>query len=232
MSFADEIRNQAKTKEQVVREAAEEAAKRESQEREGYRIYLGHEFKKIKETIKSRIAEAAQSGNYRTEGSAKLIQDAFEIGLAWGWNVPGSIGWDNYGIEATRQVLKEKRSLLDIYMPKSLDRILLKTIYSDVFQSAFREMIDGLRRDGIEAAFVVEWSIPYKYKYHSYGREVLRRTYQIPFERLSEGYTIQDWFIPASSTINRLEYEDGPEYDDGHRRYPSKKLRCTYQFRF
>ena len=229
MSFADEIRSQAKSKEEIAQEAAEEAAGKEKQRREQFREYLvGYEFKEITKTIKSRIAEAAQSGNYKTEGGAKVIQDAFEINtLTNGWRISGSEGWDNYGIEATHQVLERKRSLFDIYTPKSLDRILLKIIYPDVFQSAFREMMDGLRRDGIEAAFAVEWRIPYKCKYGAYtGTEYWYRTYQIPLEQLSEGYTIQDWFLPAYSTMNRLTYADTNELGHGE-----KKLRCAYKFR-
>ena len=83
--------------------------------------------------------------------------------------------------------------------------------------------MDGLGRDGIEAAFVLEWDIPYKSKYGPFLTEpdYWRRTYQIPWEQLSEGYTIQDWFKPASTTIDGLFYDGA-----------LRKFRCTYKFRF
>ena len=221
MSFADEISSQAKTKEQVAREAAEDAEKQEKQQREIFRANFIAEFEKITETIKSRIAEAAQSGNYRVDGGTKVIQDTFVMKLRPDWNPHYSV-LDGNGIAVLHQAVKEKRPWFGIDMPKSLDRILLKAKYPDVFQSALGEIMDGLGRDGIEAAFVLEWDIPYKSKYDPFtGTDYWRRTYQIPWEQLSEGYTIQDWFKPASTTIDGLFYDGA-----------LRKFRCTYKFRF
>ena len=219
MSFADEIISQAKTKEQVAREAAEEAEKGEKRQREYFRQQFIHEFTEITRAIKGRITEAAQSGNYRMEGGAKVIQDTLVKYLRPDWN-PHFAVLDGNGIDVFYQALKKKRPLVGA--PKSLDRILLKAKYPDVFKSAFDEIMDGLRRDGIEAAFVLEWQIPYKSKYTPYvGTDYWCRTYQIPWEQLLEGYTIQDWFLPASVTIDGLPYVGAV-----------RSFHCTYKFRF
>lgn len=225
MSFADEIRNQARSKEEIAQEAAEEAAKRESQERERHRIHLEREFRKITETVKSRIAEAAQSGNYRTEGGVKVIQDTLEVYLDRSW-LPASIKEPDIrllaggGLEVVHQTLKEKRPWLGT--PKFLHRILLKANDPDVFKGAYHAFMDGLRRDGIDTSFVLEWDIPCKCKYVPYvGTEYGRRTYQIPLEQLSEGFIIQDWFLMSDGPSGQPYYEG-----------EARRFRCTYQFRF
>lgn len=72
MSFADEIRAQAKTKETLVREEA----RRQKESSENSRKYCIREFEKITAEIKKRISDAAKEGRFTQNGlNGGMIQD-------------------------------------------------------------------------------------------------------------------------------------------------------------
>lgn len=75
---------------------------------------------------------------------------------------------------------------------QELRKSQIKARYPDLFISAFQDMMNGLRQDGIETSFIYS---P-EYRYNKPPQK--SRLYQFPLEQLSTECRIEDWFDKES----------------------------------
>ncbi len=216
MSFADEIRIQAKSKEEL----AQEETQRQKQREEEYRQTAINSFERIKSALKQHISEAAQKGQFTQNSQyGKIIQDTIILESTFRDREGPTISYLlDYCILKKAEVLKHRnRKFWGKY--EDLWRLSIKAKY-DWFGDVLQKAIADLQQEGIKASFTLEWQIG------RWNTAVKTQIYHFPLEQLITGFQTEVWLdanLRKSNSEGRVFLDT---YND------ETKISCTYQFSF